>query len=63
MGLARLAEAARLGLPLYGLGGVDAANAGQVVAAGAHGVAAIRAWAAARDPAAAVHALLAAAQP
>jgi thiamine-phosphate pyrophosphorylase len=63
VGLARLAEAARLGLPLYGLGGVDAANAGQVVAAGAHGVAAIRAWAAAPDPAAAVRALLAAAQP
>jgi thiamine-phosphate pyrophosphorylase len=63
VGLARLAEAARLGLPLYGLGGVDAGNAGEVMAVGAHGVAAIRAWLAAPDPAEAVRALLAAAQP
>ncbi len=60
LGLARLAEAARLGLPLLGLGGVDLARAHQVVAAGGHGVAAIRAWLAAPDPAAAVRALVAA---
>jgi thiamine-phosphate pyrophosphorylase len=64
VGLARLAEASRLGLPIYGLGGVDECNAGEVIAAGAHGVAAIRAWTAAPDPAAAVRALLlAVAQP
>jgi len=60
VGLSRLAEAARLGLPLLGLGGVDLANAAQVVAAGAHGVAAVRAWLGARDPGAAVRALLSA---
>ena len=60
VGLSRLAEAARLGLPLLGLGGVEAANAARVVAAGAHGVAAIRAWLGAPDPGAAVRALLAA---
>ncbi len=60
LGLERLAEAARLGLPLLGLGGVDLGNAAQVVAAGAHGVAAIRAGLAAPDPGAAVRALLAA---
>lgn len=60
LGLERLAQAARLGLPLLGLGGVDLGNAAQVVAAGAHGVAAIRAWLAAPDPGAAVRALLAA---
>ena len=60
LGLSRLGEAARVGLPLLGLGGVDLASAGRVVAAGAHGVAAIRAWLGAADPAAAVRALLAA---
>ncbi|HEU4382035.1 MAG TPA: thiamine phosphate synthase [Anaeromyxobacteraceae bacterium] len=60
VGLGRLAEAARVGLPLLGLGGVDLASAGRVMAAGAHGVAAIRAWLSAPDPAAAVRALLAA---
>ena len=60
VGLSRLAEAARLGLPLLGLGGVDLANAARVVAAGAHGVAAIRAWLGAPDPGAAVRALLSA---
>lgn len=60
VGLERLAEAARIGLPLLGLGGVDPANAEQVLGAGAHGVAAIRAWLGAPDPGAAVRALLAA---
>jgi hypothetical protein len=36
LGLASLAAAARLGLPLYALGGVDAGNAGRAMAAG-HG--------------------------
>lgn len=60
VGLARLAEAARIGLPLLGLGGVEPANAARVVDSGAYGVAAIRAWLGAADPAAAVRALLAA---
>jgi thiamine-phosphate pyrophosphorylase len=59
-GLAGLAEAARLGLPLVGLGGVDPGNAAAVRAAGAAGVAAVRAWLASPDPSAAVRALLAA---
>jgi len=60
VGLARLREAAGLGLPLLALGGVDAGNAREAVAAGAHGVAVIRAWLAAADRASAVRALLAA---
>lgn len=60
VGLDALREAARLGLPLVGLGGVDAGNAASVVAAGAVGVAAIRAWLDAADSAAAVRRLLAA---
>lgn len=59
VGLAALAAAARLGLPLVALGGVDAGNAGQAFAAGAAGVAAIRAWLVGPDPAAAAAALLA----
>jgi thiamine-phosphate pyrophosphorylase len=58
VGLDRLAEAARLGLPLLGLGGVELTNAASVMDAGALGVAAIRAWLAGDDPAAAVRALL-----
>jgi thiamine-phosphate pyrophosphorylase len=58
VGLPALRAAARLGLPLVGLGGVTAANAPEVRAAGAHGVAAIRAWLEAEDPAQAVRALL-----
>jgi len=58
VGLARLAEAARLGLPLLGLGGVDLSNAASVVEAGACGLAAIRAWLEADDPAAVVRDLL-----
>jgi thiamine-phosphate pyrophosphorylase len=58
VGLSALRDAARLGLPLVALGGVDAGRVGEVRAAGACGVAAIRAWLAASDPAAAVRALL-----
>ncbi|WP_242395084.1 thiamine phosphate synthase [Anaeromyxobacter oryzisoli] len=62
VGLAALREAAALGLPLVALGGVDPSNAPEAFAAGARGVAAIRAWLAAGDPAAAVRELLAAAR-
>lgn len=62
VGPERLREAARLGLPLVGLGGVDAGNAGAVAQAGAWGVAAIRAWLDAPDPAEAVRGLMAAFQ-
>jgi thiamine-phosphate pyrophosphorylase len=62
VGLDRLREAASLGLPLLGLGGVDAGNAPAVVLAGAFGVGAIRAWLSAPEPASAVRALLAATQ-
>jgi len=58
VGLGRLREAAALGLPLLGLGGIDPSNAPSVAAAGAHGVAAIRAWLESPDPAAVVRALL-----
>jgi thiamine-phosphate pyrophosphorylase len=58
VGLERLTEAARLGLPLLGLGGVDLSNAASVVDAGASGLAAIRAWMEADDPSAVVRALL-----
>jgi thiamine-phosphate pyrophosphorylase len=58
VGTERLAEAAALGLPLLGLGGVDPSNAADVVGAGASGVAAIRAWLEADDPSAVVRALL-----
>ncbi|HET8732934.1 MAG TPA: thiamine phosphate synthase [Anaeromyxobacteraceae bacterium] len=60
VGLAALREAAALGLPLVGLGGIDAGNAPEVAAAGAFGVAAIRAWLDAPDPGEAVRRLLAA---
>jgi thiamine-phosphate pyrophosphorylase len=58
VGLGPLREASLLGLPLVGLGGVDVANAAEVVAAGAHGVAAIRAWLDAPDPAVVVRQFL-----
>ena len=61
MGLERLREASRLGLPLVALGGVEPALAPLAFQAGASGVAAIRAWLTGPDPAAAVRALLAAA--
>lgn len=60
VGLGALASCARLGLPLVALGGIDAGSAGAAVAAGARGVAAIRAWLATPDPRGAVSALLAA---
>ncbi len=44
VGLEALAAAARLGLPLFALGGVDASNEAACLAAGAHGVAGIRAF-------------------
>ena len=58
VGLDALRGAVRLGLPLVALGGVDARSAPLARAAGAHGVAAIRAWLLGTDPAAAVRALL-----
>jgi thiamine-phosphate pyrophosphorylase len=57
-GLSALRDASRLGLPLIALGGVDARNVREVVTAGAHGAAAIRAWLVAEDPAGVVTALL-----
>jgi thiamine-phosphate pyrophosphorylase len=55
VGLEPLAEAARLPLPLLAIGGIDAADTvAEVIAAGAHGVACIRAIMAAADPAKAV---------
>lgn len=48
------------GLPVYALGGIDASNAAVAVAAGAAGVALIRAVMGADDPAAAARAVLAA---
>jgi len=50
-GLQRLRRAVRVGLPVLAVGGVDAANAASIAHAGAHGVAAIRAFA---DPRTAV---------
>jgi thiamine-phosphate pyrophosphorylase len=58
VGTERLAEAATLGLPLLGLGGVGLSNAAEVVDAGASGVAAIRAWLEADDPSEVVRAFL-----
>ena len=58
VGLDPLREASLLGLPLVGLGGVDVANAPEVVAAGAYGLAAIRAWLDAPDPAVVVRQFL-----
>ena len=56
-GIGALSEAARLGLPLLALGGLDAADVPEVVAAGAHGVACIRPVMAANDPGQAVRTL------
>jgi thiamine-phosphate pyrophosphorylase len=57
LGIAALREAAVLGLPLVALGGIDAARAAEARAAGARGVAAIRAWLEGPDPARAVRRL------
>lgn len=59
VGLEVLRRAAPLGLPLVALGGIDVLNAGEAVAAGARGLAAIRAWLDAPDPSSAAKALLA----
>ena len=45
-------------VPVFGIGGVDASNAGRVIQAGADGVAVVRAIADAADPAAAAKQLL-----
>ena len=54
VGVAALAEAARLDLPLLGIGGVDDGDVPEIAAAGARGIACIRPVMAAADPAAAV---------
>jgi thiamine-phosphate pyrophosphorylase len=51
-----LAEAARAGLPLIAIGGIAPGDVAGVLAAGARGVACIRAVMAAADPGAAVRA-------
>jgi thiamine-phosphate pyrophosphorylase len=62
VGVGRVAEvAAAVGIPVVGIGGIDAANAAAVVGAGAAGVAVISAVMRAPDPEAAVRALLRAA--
>jgi thiamine-phosphate pyrophosphorylase len=58
VGLEALREASRLGLPLVALGGVDAGRCVEARAAGAAGVAVIRAWLTGKDPAADVRALI-----
>jgi thiamine-phosphate diphosphorylase len=58
-GLGLITEAARLGLPVIAVGGVTAQRAGELKAAGAYGVAAIRSLWWAPDPAAATLAMLA----
>ena len=57
VGLVVLREAAASGLPVIALGGITPVRVPEVLAAGAHGVAAIRAWLEGDDPAAAVRAL------
>ena len=51
LGIGVLAEAARAGLPLIAIGGINPGDVAGVLAAGAHGVACIRAVMAASDPA------------
>jgi thiamine-phosphate pyrophosphorylase len=58
VGVEALRGAAALGLPLVALGGVTPDRAPELLAAGAAGVAAIRAWLEGPDPAAAVRAML-----
>jgi thiamine-phosphate pyrophosphorylase len=57
LGTGVLTEAARAGMPLIAIGGIGASDVARVLAAGAHGVACIRAVMSARDPARAVEAL------
>jgi thiamine-phosphate pyrophosphorylase len=57
VGLAVLDAAARLGLPLVAIGGIDSERVGEVLRAGAYGVACIRAVMAAADPTLALRAL------
>ena len=58
LGLARFAElAAQAGVPSVAIGGVDAANVGEVMRAGASGIAVIRAVFGSEDPRAAARAL------
>jgi thiamine-phosphate pyrophosphorylase len=60
LGIERLAAICRaVDLPIIGLGGIDSSNAGEVIEAGADGVAVIRAILAAGDPAEAAAQLLA----
>lgn len=59
MGLDLITDAARVGLPVIAIGGVTVERAGEVKAAGAYGVAAIRSLWWAPDPAAATLAMLA----
>jgi len=58
VGLAALRDAATVGLPLLGLGGIDSERAAACKLAGAAGVACIRAVLSADDPGAALHSLL-----
>jgi thiamine-phosphate pyrophosphorylase len=59
VGLESLREAAKLGLPLVGLGGISVATAPAVWKAGALGIGVIRAWLTAPDPSGAIRGLLA----
>jgi thiamine-phosphate pyrophosphorylase len=56
LGTATLSSAAGVGLPLVAIGGIGSETVGEVLAAGARGVACIRAVMSAPDPAAAVRA-------
>jgi len=59
LGTARLGEVcSAAGIPVYAIGGIKAANAADVIAAGASGVAVISAVMAAPDPAASVREIL-----
>lgn len=56
LGMGVVAEAARAGMPLIAIGGIDPGDVAGVLASGAHGVACIRAVMCAPDPAGAVNA-------
>ena len=57
LGFESLADAAKAGLPLLAIGGIEATDVPAAIAAGAHGIACIRPVMAASDPAAALRAL------